>query len=91
MKQVDLQRNDIGIEANEFSDKALEQIEGIVRPILNEKDKEIKRLKEQLQQKDNIIKEVKKYMKDNIRVKLNEEFGETMQYKTIYEKLDEEE
>ena len=44
----------------------------------------------ELQQKENIIKEVKKYMKDNIRVKLNEEFGETMQYKTIYEKLDKE-
>lgn len=38
----------------------------------------------------NIIKEVREYMALNIRVKLNEEFGETMQYKTIYEILDKE-
>ena len=39
---------------------------------------------------ENIINEVREYMALNIRVKLNEEFGETMQYKTIYEMLDEE-
>lgn len=46
------------------------------------------KLEQQLEQKDNIINEVSEYMALNIRVKLNEEFGETMQYKTIYEILD---
>ena len=57
MKQVDLQGNvyDIGIEANGFSDKALEQIVGVVRPILNEKDKEIERL-------NNIINDIDRYI-----------------------------
>ena len=59
MKQVDLQGNvyDIGIEANGFSDKALEQIVEVVRPILNEKDKEIERL-------NNIITELEKWLEE---------------------------
>lgn len=57
MKQIDLQGNvyDIGIEANEFSDKALEQIIGVIRPILNKKDKEIERL-------NNIINEFEDWL-----------------------------
>ena len=60
MKQVDLQGNvyDIGIEANGFSDKALEQIVGVIRPILNEKDKEIERL-------NNIIVDINKILNDD--------------------------
>ena len=49
----------------------------------------VKELIDELQQKENIIKEVREYMKDNIRVKLNEEFGETIQYKSIYSLLEE--
>lgn len=36
-----------------------------------------------------VIDKIKEYMSLNMRVKLNEEFGETMQYKTIYSLLEE--
>lgn len=45
---------------------------------------------EEIERLHSIIKEAREYMTLNIRVKLNEEFGETMQYKTIYEMLDKE-
>jgi hypothetical protein len=49
---------------------------------------DIKRITEITNQKIKIINDVREYMALNIRVKLNEEFGETMQYKTIYEILE---
>lgn len=36
-----------------------------------------------------VLDKIKEYMSLNMRVKLNEEFGETMQYKTIYSLLEE--
>ena len=36
-----------------------------------------------------ILDKIKEYMTLNMRVKLNEEFGETMQYKSIYSLLEE--
>ena len=64
MKQVDLQGNvyDIGIEANKLSDKALEQIVGVIRPILNKKDKEIERL-------NNIIENFEEELEREINIK----------------------
>ena len=44
--------------------------------------------KENKKQKEVLVK-IKEYMSLNMRVKLNEEFGETIQYKSIYSLLEE--
>lgn len=64
--------------------KEIERLNNNIKELLKENGNKEKVIKAQ----DSIIKEVREYMALNIRVKLNEEFGETMQYKTIYEILD---
>ena len=59
-------------------EEALEKME----EELGEKDEEISKYWE-------VLNKIKEYMSLNMRVKLNEEFGETMQYKSIYSLLEE--
>ncbi len=66
----------------------VKKLEETYNRYLDVRDKKLVEFMKENKRLHSIIKEVREYMALNIRVKLNEEFGETMQYKTIYEILD---
>lgn len=49
----------MGIRASVFSDEALNQIVEVIRPIIYEKEREIKQIR-------NVIKELEDWLKDNV-------------------------